>query len=78
MSADGLYGDEAKSVLQRLSQLLSKKWSKPYSVVRFYMNARLSIALARATTLCLRGSRVPTSTMSARRWTDSGALALFR
>ena len=78
VSTDGLFAPEAKAVLQRLSQLLAQKWSKPYSVVRSYANARLSIALARAATMCLRGSRIPASTMSSRRWDDSGALALFR
>ena len=79
VSADGLFAEEAKFVLQRLSQLLAQKWSKPYSVVRSYTNARMSIALARATTMCLRGSRIPASTLSRPRcWDDCGALALFR
>ena len=78
VSTDGLFAPEAQAVLQRLSQLLAQKWSKPYSVVRSFANARLSIALARSATLCLRGSRVPASTMSrSRLWDDVGALDLF-
>ena len=75
VSADGLFAEEAKFVLQQLSQLLAQKWSK----LRSYTNARMSIALARATTMCLRGSRIPASTLSRPRcWDDCGALALFR
>jgi hypothetical protein len=60
---------------------LADKWEKPYAVVRGYVNARMSIAIAgvRATHICLRGSRVPTSTMSTRRpqWEDKAGLSLF-
>jgi hypothetical protein len=38
-------GKEATSVLKELSTRLSKKWEKPYSVVRGYVNARMSIAM---------------------------------
>ena len=80
VSADGLLGDEAEALAKRLSSKLAKKLSRPYSVVRGYVNARLSLAIVRTRHLCLRGSRVPAGTMSYRRpiWDDDGALALFR
>ena len=80
VSTDGLIGKEAASLLKKLSTLLSEKWEKPYSVVRGYVNARMSIAIVRATHLCLRGSRIPTSQMSNRRpqWEDKAGLSLFR
>ena len=78
VSADGLFAAEADAALTQISRLLADKWSKPYSVVRSFVNARMSIALARAATMCLRGSRIPVSTMSSRLWDDRGALALFR
>ena len=78
MSTDGVLAAEAKQLLHHLSHRLAAKWAKPYSVVRFHVNARLSIALARAASHCLRGSRVPTSTISTPMWDDAGALALFR
>jgi hypothetical protein len=67
VSTDGLIGKEAKTLLKKLSTLLSNKWKKPY-----YVNARMSIAIVRATNLCLRDSRIPTSQMSNRRpqWKD--------
>ena len=78
VSADGLKGKEAKAFLKRLSVLLAKKWQKPYSVVCGYINVRISIAIVRATHLCLRGSRVPASKISNRRpqWEDKAGLGL--
>jgi hypothetical protein len=80
VSTDGLLGEEAKSVLKKLSIALSVKWNKSYSEVRGYVNARMSIAIVRATHRCLRGSRVPTSRMSTFRpqWEDNAGLGLFR
>jgi hypothetical protein len=64
---DDLIGKEAKTLLKKLSSLLAEKWKKPYSVVCGYVNAQRSIAIVRATHLCLRGSRIHTSQMSNRR-----------
>ena len=73
-SVDGLLGSEAQEVLRRLSHLLSEKWSRPYSAVRGYLNARLSLAIVRGSSLCLRGSRVPAKGISFRHhpaWDDA-------
>jgi hypothetical protein len=61
-SVDGLQGIESKAAGKRLTSLLSAKWKRTYSavVVGYYVNSRLSVALARATSLCLRGAREPT------------------
>ena len=56
VSTDGLLGKEAKILLKKLSAMLAEKWEKPYSEVCGYVNARMSIAIVRATHLCLRGS----------------------
>ncbi len=80
-SADGILGEEAQAVLRQLASQLSKRWSRPYSAVRGYVNARLSLALVRASHLCLRGSRVPTSSMSTHRYRwddDAGTYCLFQ
>jgi hypothetical protein len=50
VSTDGLLGREAKILLKKLSALLAAKWEKPYSQVCGYVNARMSIAIVRATT----------------------------
>jgi hypothetical protein len=80
VSADGLKGREATVFLKRIAALLSEKWQRPYSEVCGYVNARMSIAIVRATHLCLRGSRVPAAQMSNRRpqWEDRAGLGLFR
>jgi hypothetical protein len=80
VSTDGLLGKEAKMLLKKLSARLAEKWEKPYSEVCGYVNARMSIAIVRATHLCLRGSRIPTSKMCNRlpQWEDKAGLGLFR
>ena len=80
VSVDGLLGKEAKTLLQRLSGLLAKKWDKPYASVCGYVKASMSLAILRATHRCIRGSRIPTSRMSSDfpQWEDQAGLGLFR
>ncbi len=80
VSSDGLIGKEANSLLKMLSSKLAEKSGKPYSQVCGYVKARMSIAIVRATHLCLRGSRIPTSQMSNRRpeWEDGAGIELFQ
>jgi hypothetical protein len=76
---NGLVGREAAELLKRLSLRLSEKWERPYSVVRGFVNARMSITIVRASHLCLRGSRVPLSRISRRPlWEDRAGLGLFK
>jgi len=53
-----MLGFEARAFLKRLAKLLAEEWEKPYSTVRGFINARMSIALVRATNRCIRGSRI--------------------
>jgi hypothetical protein len=82
VSADGLLGEEAKILLRKLSAVLAEKWEKPHSeVCGCVKNARMrSIAIVRATHLCIRGSRIPTGKMCNRlpQWEDKAGLGLFR
>jgi hypothetical protein len=78
VSTDGLLGYEAKFLLKQISLRLTAKWEQPYSVVRGFVNARINLAILRATNLCIRGSRVPASKMSKRvQWHDGAGLGLF-
>jgi hypothetical protein len=79
VSTDGLLGREASTFAKRLAQKLAIKWQRSYSQVCGYVNARLSIAIIRATHLCLRGSRIPAHKMSNKfpLWEDLAGLALF-
>ena len=70
-SVDGVLGKEAQSFLKRLGHQLSQKWHTSYSVVMGFVRARLSIAILRATALCVRGSRK--SVIGARFSLDDGA-----
>ena len=76
----GLLGKEAKEYNKRLAALLAKKWKSPYSVTCGYVNARMSVAILRATHLCIHGSRVPFRHMSSRQsqWNDGTGLNLLR
>ena len=56
----------------------AEKWNFPYSQVCGLVKARVSIAIARATHLCIRGSRIPASKMSKKvQWDDGAGLGLF-
>jgi hypothetical protein len=76
---DGMLGRETTTFSKCLAAKLATKWQGPYSAVCGYVNAWLSIAIMRATHLCLRGSRVPVHKISVRRpqWEDGAGLALF-
>ncbi len=58
VSVDGTLGSEATTFIRRLSERLSLKWSRPYSNVTHWVRTRLSFAMLRATSNCLRGNRV--------------------
>jgi hypothetical protein len=77
-SIDGLRGKEGKGAQKRLAFLLSGKWKKTYSAVAGYVNSRLSVALVRATSLCLRGARDPTARAGLPSWDSGEGLALYR
>jgi hypothetical protein len=57
-SVDGIAGREAKSVEKRLTYHLSKKWHKPLPQMVYHVCwIRMSIAVVRANSLLIRGSR---------------------
>jgi hypothetical protein len=79
ISTDGLLGFEANNTLKQLARHLAKKWSKDYSAVCGMVKARISIASARTSHLCLRGSRVHLDKISYRlQWNDGAGLGLFQ
>ena len=76
-SVDGLMGTEARAATKRLASLLANKWKRAYSDVCGYVHSRQSLALVRATSLCLRGARDPTSRLSRSAWDSGMGLALY-
>jgi len=77
-SVDGLRGVEATAAGNRLAVMLSAKWNRSYSDVCGYVRSRLAIALARTTSLCLRGARDPTARAGAPSWDNGAGLSLYR
>ena len=74
VSTDGILGYEAKNLMKQLAKRLSEKWSRPYSVV----NARMSLAILRASHQCIRGPRIPASRISRQiHWEDGAGLDDF-
>ena len=73
-------GKEADLLLRQIAQKLTLKWSLPYSQIVNYVRTRISIAVTRATHLCLRGSRVPASRISNKypSWDDGAGLHLMK
>ena len=53
-----------KTLLEWRAAFLKRLAAKPYSTVRCFINARMSIALVRASTRCIRGSRIPCESQS--------------
>lgn len=76
-SCDGMLGPHAKCVLQRLSSKLADKWSRPYSSVSGYVFSRISLSLVRSSSLCIRGSRIPSQLMSSTRYSYDEAEGLY-
>ena len=78
VSTDGLLGFEAKCLVKQIAKRLEKKWSQPYSVVRGFLNSRISLAIVRASHQCLRGPRNPSSKTSHRvQWLDGAGLGMY-
>ena len=78
VSTDGMLGPEAQQVLRKIAQRLARNWHRPDSVVCGLVHTRVSIAIARATHMCIRGSRVPANQISRRlQWEDGAGVGLF-
>ena len=77
-SVDGLQGTEAQAASKRLANLLSKKWHRAYSEVCGYVRSRLSVALARSASRCLRADRNPLARKPEAAWDSGAGLGLYR
>jgi hypothetical protein len=77
-SVDGMMGSEARAASKRLASHLANKWKRAYSDVCGYVLSRQSLALVRATSLCLRGARDPTARIRSPAWDSGTGLSLYR
>ena len=77
-SVDGLAGTEAQAATKRLASMLSRKWARAYSEMCGHVRSRISLALVRATSLCLRGERGnPMAHNPAPAWDSGHGVALY-
>ncbi len=56
-SVDGIAGREARNVEKQLATHLASKWNREYSQMVYYVRVRMEIAVVRANSLLIRGSR---------------------
>jgi hypothetical protein len=71
LTTDGCIGEQGQKFLRRLGKRLAEKWGRAYSEVAGLLFCRMSIAVVRAVSMCIRASRNP---VQSRRWSmDDGA-----
>ena len=56
-SVDGCAGRETKAAERKLAGALAGKWDREYSEMVAYVRTRMALAVVRANTLLIRGSR---------------------
>jgi hypothetical protein len=77
-SIDGLLGKEAKAASKRLASILAAKWKRSYSELCCFVRSRLSIALIRSSSRCIRADRNPTQRFHPPIWDSGTGLGLYR
>jgi hypothetical protein len=77
-SVDGLLGKEATAASKRLASCLAVKWKRSYSELCGYVRSRLSLALIRSSSRCLRADRNPTQRFRTPMWDSGTGLGLYR
>jgi hypothetical protein len=77
-SIDGLFGKEAAAASKRLASSLAAKWKRSYSEICGYVRSRISIALIRSSSRCLRVDRTPTQRFRNPMWESGTGLGLYR
>jgi hypothetical protein len=77
-SIDGLRGAEAAAASQKLASLLSAKWKRTYSQVCGFVRSRITLALVRAASRCLRADRTRSARAPVTPWDNGAGLSLYR
>ena len=77
-SVDGMCGREAIAFRKHLAAKLAEKWKCPYSEVCGYVCSRISVSLARSTSLLLRGSRQHYADSRQPTWENGAGLTLYQ
>jgi hypothetical protein len=77
-SVDGLIGKEATAASKRLATSLAAKWKRSYSEICGFVRSRLSIALVRSSSRCLRAERNSSLRFRNPTWDSGTGLGLYR
>ena len=77
-SVDGMHGEEATAALRQLASSLASKWKRSYSDVCASVQSRLSIALVRSASRCLRANQNPMRRTPSSMWDSGTGLGLYR
>ena len=77
-SVDGMNGEEATAASRWLASRLASKWRRSYSEVCGFVRSRLSIALVRSASRCLRADRNPMRRTPSPMWDSGTGLGLYR
>jgi hypothetical protein len=77
-SVDGLLGKEATAASKCLAATLAAKWKRSYSEICGFVRSRISIALVRSASRCLRADRNPTQRFRNPTWDSGTGLGLYR
>jgi hypothetical protein len=77
-SVDGLLGKEATAASKRLASCLAAKWKRSYSELCGYVRSRLSLALIRSSSRCLKADRNPTLRFRTPTWDSGTGLGIYR
>ena len=59
VSTDGVLGPSAMQLMNKISDKLADKWKKPKGTVGGWVRAKMSLAIIRACSACIRGSKIP-------------------
>ena len=57
MTTDGAMSPAAQKLVATLAHILSEKWRMAEGVVKGWIKARFAMAIARASSACMRGNR---------------------
>ena len=77
-SVDSLLRKEATAASKRLASSLAAKWTRSYSEICGFVCSRLSIALIRSSSCCLRADRNPIQQFHPPIWDSGTGLSLYR
>jgi uncharacterized C2H2 Zn-finger protein len=56
-SVDGVFAPQMSSFIKHMAEKISERWNRSLSTILGWLRARIGIAIIRATSMCIRGTR---------------------